>query len=249
MRLGISRITFTLLLLCVALQSQNTIGQSIGVAPKRAAELERLIRTEAPVVALIHVTLFDGTGSPPEHDQTIVLDHGKIASVGPSASLTIPPGAQILDESGKTVLPGLVGMHEHMFYISAGGGPNHLILGTEQAEWAPRLYLAAGITTARTTGSIEPLADLAIKTAIDEGTQSGPDLDVTGPYLDGVGTYIAQNQLINGPDDARETVNYWSRRGVTSFKAYMFIKPADLKAAIEEAHAHHAKITGHLCSV
>jgi imidazolonepropionase-like amidohydrolase len=249
MRLKRSRTSSPFLLWCVTLLAHSAISQTTSSTPKLSAALEPLIRTDAPVVALTHVTLFDGTGSPPEHDRTIVLDHGRIASVGPSTSATIPPDAQILDESDKTVLPGLVGMHEHMFYISAGGGSDHLILATEQAESAPQLYLAAGITTARTTGSIEPVTDLAIKAAIDKGAQTGPDLDVTGPYLDGPGTFIAQNQPINGPDDARETVNYWSKRGVTSFKAYMFIKPADLKAAIEEAHAHNAKITGHLCSV
>jgi imidazolonepropionase-like amidohydrolase len=119
-----------------------------------------------------------------------------------------------LDESGKTLLLGLIGMHEHLFYISAGGGPGHLLLGTEQAESAPRLYLAAGITTARTTGAIEPATDLALKRAIEQGTQAGPDLDVTGPYLDGRPNAILQNQSLAGPDDARETVDYWSKRDV-----------------------------------
>ncbi len=224
------------------------IGQGVS-NPIPAAALRPLIRTDAPVIALSHVTLFDGSGAPPQHDQTIIVDHGRIASVGPSDTIRIPQGAQLLDERDKTVLPGLVGMHEHMFYISAGGGPNHLILGTEQADSAPRLYLAAGITTARTTGAIEPAADLAIRAAIDNGTQSGPDLDVTGRYLDGHGTFLIQNQAMNGAQDIRETVDYWSMRGVTSFKAYMFIQPADLRAAIEQAHAHRIKVTGHLCSV
>ena len=224
------------------------IGQ-ISAHPMPAAALRPWIRTDAPVIALRHVTLFDGTGSSPQHDQTIIIDHGRISSVSPSTTTTIPQGAQLLDESGKTVLPGLVGMHEHMFYISAGGGPGRLILGTEQAESAPRLYLAAGITTARTTGSIEPVADLAIKAGIDNGTQTGPDLDVTGPYLDGPGTFLTQNLVMNGAEDVRETVAYWHKRGVTSFKAYMFIQPNDLKAAIDEAHTYSIKITGHLCSV
>ncbi len=140
-------------------------------------------------------------------------------------------------------------MHEHLFYISAGGGVGHPLLATEQAESAPRLYLAAGITTARTTGSIEPVADLALKNAIEQGTQAGPDLDVTGPYLDGRPNMILQNQSLTSPEDARETVDYWSKRGATSFKAYMFITPAELKSAIDAAHAHGAKLTGHLCSV
>lgn len=225
------------------------IAQVTSDPPKLAAPLRPLVRTDAPVIALSHVTLFDGSGSPAQYDQTIILDHGRIATLGPSASTSIPQGAQLLDERGKTVLPGLVGMHEHMFYISAGGGPGHLILGTEQAESAPRLYLAAGVTTARTAGSIEPVADLAIKAAIDSGMQSGPDLDVTGPYLDGPGTSFTQDQTMHGVQDVRATVDYWSMRGVTSFKAYMYIQPPDLKAAIEQAHAHGSKITGHLCSV
>jgi imidazolonepropionase-like amidohydrolase len=111
------------------------------------------------------------------------------------------------------------------------------------------LYLAAGITTARTAGAIEPVADLAIKRAIEQGTQAGPDLDVTGPYLDSEPNPIFQNQSLTDPDDARETVDYWSKRGATSFKAYQHITPDELKAAIDAAHAHHAKITAHLCSV
>ena len=211
--------------------------------------LNPLIRINVPTVALTHVTLFDGSEGAAKHDQTVVIDHGKIAAVGPTASVAIPPGASVLDESGKTLLPGLIGMHEHLFYISAGGGPGHLLLGTEQAESAPRLYLAAGITTARTTGAIEPATDLALKRAIEQGTQAGPDLDVTGPYLDGRPNAILQNQSLTDPDDARETVDYWSKRGATSFKAYTYITPAELKAAIDEAHAHGAKLTGHLCSI
>ncbi|MBB5061126.1 imidazolonepropionase-like amidohydrolase [Granulicella aggregans] len=225
------------------------IGQGARNHSSPADALRPLIRTNAPVIALSHVTLFDGSGSPARHDQTIIVDHGRITAVGPSNAVTIPSEAQLLNERGKTVLPGLVGMHEHMFYISAGGGPGHLILGTEQAESAPRLYLAAGITTARTTGSIEPAADLAIKAAIDNGMQIGPDLDVTGPYFDGPGTFLIQNQRMNGISDVRETVDYWSKRDITSFKAYMFIQPADLQATIEQAHAHGLKVTGHLCSV
>lgn len=238
--------TFFVVLMAVL---SAAIAQGTSNPTKPAAALKYLIRTDAPVIALSHVTLFDGSGSPPQYDQTIILDHGRIATVSPSATTRIPQGAQLLDERGKTILPGLVGMHEHMFYISAGGGPEHLILGTEQAESAPRLYLAAGITTARTTGSIEPVADLAIKAAIDSGMQIGPDLDVTGPYIDGRGTFLIQNQEMDGVQDVRETVDYWSKRGVTSFKAYMFIQPDDLKATIEQAHAHRIKVTGHLCSV
>jgi predicted amidohydrolase YtcJ len=211
---------------------------SVPLAPS----LNPLVRINVPIVALTHVTLFDGSEGPAKHDRTVVIDHGTIAAVGPTVSVAIPPGASVLDESGKTLLPGLIGMDEHLFYISAGGGAGHFLLGTEQAESAPRLYLAAGITTARTTGAIEPATDLALKRAIEQGTQAGPDLDVTGPYLDGRPNAILQNQSLTDPDDARQTVDYWSKRGATSFKAYMYITPTDLTAAIDEAHAHGAKL-------
>jgi len=213
--------TMKLVIAILTLSSVSIVVSATSAPP--ASSLNPLIRINVPTLALTHVTLFDGSERSAKHDQTAVIDHGKITAVGPTASVAIPPGATVLDESGKTLLPGLIGMHEHLFYISAGGGAGHLLLGTEQAESAPRLYLAAGITTARTTGAIEPATDLALKRAIEQGTQAGPDLDVTGPYLDGRPNAILQNQSLIDPDDARETVDYWSKRGATSFKAYMHI--------------------------
>ena len=104
-------------------------------------ELRSLLRTESPVVVLRHVTLFDGSGSPAKHNQAVVVDHGRIASVGPDASVTAPANATVLDETGKSLLPGLVGMHEHLFFPSGSHG---MILAVEQGVSAPRLYLAAG---------------------------------------------------------------------------------------------------------
>jgi hypothetical protein len=114
---------------------------------------------------------------------------------------------------------------------------------------APRLYLAAGVTTARTTGSVEPYADLNLKHAIDAGELIGPHLDVTGPYLEGATSPFIQMHHLSSPDEARQMVNYWADRGATSFKAYMNITRAELKAAIEAAHKRKLKVTGHLCAV
>ena len=207
------------------------------------------ISVSAPVVALTHVEVIDGTGAAPVMDQTVILDQGKIASVGSSATAQIPSGAKVLDLHGHTVYPGLVGMHEHLFYTEPGSAALHAFVVGEMIQTAPRLYLAAGITTARTTGSVEPYADLNIKDAIDAGLAPGPDFDITGPYLDGPDTLIPQLHHLAGAADATNTVNYWVGEGVTSFKAYMFITPAELKAAIDATHAHGLKITGHLCSI
>src|SRR5580692_2210528 len=203
------------------------------------------VAVDAPVVALAHVRLIDGTGAEPRTDQTIVLDHGRISAVGPSASTSVPAGAQTLDLTGATVIPGLVGMHEHLFYPSGGGIPTY----NEQAFSFPRLYLASGVTTARTAGSLEPYADLNVKRLIDSGQRPGPRMFITGPYLEGTGSFAAQMHELTGPEDAVRTVDYWAAEGVTSFKAYMYITHAELQAAVDEAHKLGIKVTGHLCSI
>jgi len=101
----------------------------------------------------------------------------------------------------------------------------------------------------RTTGSVEPYADLNLKQEIDAGRLIGPHLDVTGPYLEGATSFFIQMHHLSGPDEARQFVNYWADRGATSFKAYMNLTRAELKAAIEAAHKRHLKVTGHLCAV
>jgi imidazolonepropionase-like amidohydrolase len=200
----------------------------------------QFISIHDPVIALTHVRIIDGTGTPPREDQLVVIDHGKIR-----LPKIVPAGAKVIDLTGKTMIPGLVGMHQHLFYPSGGGIP---IYG-ENAYSFPRLYLACGITTMRTAGSLEPYTDLEVKKAIESGKIVGPHMDVTGPYLEGTGSFALQMHALTGPEDARKLVNYWADLGVTSFKAYMQITPDELKAAIEEAHKRGIKVTGHLCSV
>ncbi|MGH9520490.1 MAG: amidohydrolase family protein, partial [Terriglobales bacterium] len=192
------------------------------------------IRVDAPVVTLEHVEVIDGTGGPAKRDQTIVIDHGKIAEVGPAASTAVPAGAKVMELAGHTVYPGLVGMHEHLFYTEPSNSALHGLVAGELVDTGPRLYLAAGVTTGRTTGSISPYTDLNMKKDINAGLEPGPDLDITGPYLEGNPPLIPQMHVLTGPDDARRMVDYWVREGVTSWKAYMHISPAELKAALSE---------------
>ena len=214
------------------------------------ASLKPFVTEDASVLVLDHVRVIDGTGDAAREDQRVVLDHGKIASVGPSnIGNTSPPGAKVLDLSGKTLFPGLVGMHEHLFYPLPDGGPGLLPLYGEMADSAPRLYLAGGVTAARTAGSLEPYTDISVKQAIDAGKIPGPRLFLTGPYLEGDPAIGPQLHTLTGPEDAARTVNYWATEGATSFKAYMHITPQELKAAIDAAHARGLKVTGHLCSV
>jgi Amidohydrolase family len=134
-------------------------------------------------------------------------------------------------------------MHDHMFY------PMGNVIFGEMGYSFPRLYLAAGVTTIRTTGSIEPYTDLELKKRIDSGLMPGPKMHVTGPYLEGAGSWAPQLHQLSGPDEAVKTVNFWLDQGVDNFKAYMFITRAELGAAIQAAHKRGAKVTGHLCAV
>ena len=236
---------FLLLLLSLTAQAQY---------PELSKTVQELVRVRAAKVILTHVRIIDGTGVPAVEDQNVVIEGGKITAIQKGAEVAAAEGTTTLDLHGYTVMPGIVGLHNHLFYIAR---PNldsrrHFddpVLVTQMTFSAPRLYLAGGITTMRTTGSVETYADLNLKRDIDAGKLPGPHLDVTGPYLEGSQSYFVQMPHLTSPDDARQTVEYWADRGVTSFKAYMNITRDELKAAIDAAHKRGIKVTGHLCSV
>jgi len=222
--------------------------------PELSKAVHELVRVNAGKVVLTHVRIIDGTGRPAVEDQNVVIENGKISTIDKGADVPTDKNSAVLDLHGHTLMPGIVGMHDHLFYIVR---PNldsrrHFddsVLVTQMTFSAPRLYLASGVTTMRTTGSVETYADLNLKRDIDAGKLPGPHLDVTGPYLEGAESYFLQMPHLTGADDARQTVEYWADRGVTSFKAYMNITRAELKAAIDAAHKRGIKVTGHLCSV
>ena len=196
-----------------------------------------------PVLALTNARVIDGTGAPAREAQTIVLRDGRIAALGPVASTLIPTGAAVRDLAGKTVIPGLVMLHEHLFYVAGGGAyPTH-------SESFPRLYLAGGVTTMRTAGNMGGYTDFNVKRVIDAGQAPGPDIHVTAPYFNGPGLGIPGVKGLRDVDDARRMAEYWASEGATSFKAYMQITREELAAVIAVAHAHGIKVTAHLCSV
>jgi len=235
----------------------SLIIAAIAIAQtQKSSDVAAFITVDTPVFVLNHVRVLDGTGAAPKEDQAIVVANGKIQSIGPVASAQIPRGALLLDRSGYTAIPGIVGMHDHLYYTNsisvqfAGGRIGEPGLFVAEIPYtAPRLYLAAGVTTMRTTGSLEPYTDLKIKSRIDANQMPGPSIDATAPYLEGAPTVFAQMHELTGPDDAKRMVNYWAAEGMTSYKAYMNITREELGAAIQEAHAHKLKLTGHLCSV
>ena len=203
--------------------------------------VKAFVSVDAPVVALTHVLVIDGTGAPPAQDRTIVMEGGKIAAVGKTGSVRIPPSAQVLDLAGHTVVPGFVGLHDHTFYTTSARS-------TQLNVSAPRLYLAGGVTTIRTTGSMSPYSEINLKRAIERGQAPGPRMYITGPYLTGEGSGSGMHQILDA-ESARRVVDYWADEGATWLKFYTTISRAAMAAAIDEAHKRGLRATGHLCSV
>ncbi|MEN8376788.1 MAG: amidohydrolase family protein [Gemmatimonadota bacterium] len=211
-------------------------------ADQLSADTRQYVSVSSPVVALVGVTVIDGTGADAVADQTVVLRDGRIAAVGASGDVDIPEGADVHELPGHTVIPGMVGMHDHLFY--AGGGRRAQLQFS-----APRLYLGAGVTTIRTTGSQAPYSDLSMKAAIDVGQAVGPRIHVTAPYITGPAAGVTYMATVADEEEARRFVGYWADEGATWIKAYTNISRAALGAAIEEAHARGLRVTGHICSV
>jgi enamidase len=211
--------------------------------PALGAGVRPYVKVDTSVVALTHARVIDGTGAPARANQTLIIRDGAIAALGDDGKVAVPPGALVLDLTGKSVIPGLVQVHEHLFYPTGPGVYGNL------AESFTRLYLAGGVTSMRTGGNMNGFGELAIKQAIERGEKPGPWIDATGPYLEGPGLPLGQVHALKDAADARGLVDYWSDAGATSFKAYMHISREELGAAIQEAHKRGFKVTGHLCSV
>ncbi len=234
-------------LILAALAARTPLAaQRPQIAPQRP-QLSPAVRAfttvDTPVVALVHVQVIDGTGAPARPDQTLVIREGRIAALGPQATTAIPAGAVVLDLTGRSVIPGLVMVHEHLFYPTGPGIYGNL------ARSFTTLYLAGGVTAMRTAGDMNGYGDIGVKQAIDAGGLPGPWIDATAPYLEGPGLGLPQVHTLRDAADARRTVDFWADAGATSYKAYMHITRAELGAAIAEAHRRGYKLTGHLCSV
>ncbi len=210
-------------------------------------EVQSYLGVSAPVVALENVLLFDGTGGPAQAGRTILIRGNRIAAVGASGSVEIPADAERLDLAGHSVMPGMVGLHDHLYYYQ--NAPRV----TQMQYSGPRLYLGAGVTTVRTTGSMSPYQDIALKGAIERGETPGPRIVITAPYvispgpderLRDLGMYVIRDE-----ESARRYVRYWAAEGAEWVKVYTQISREALGTIIDEAHRQGIKVMGHLCSV
>ena len=103
----------TLLICCLVVSSL------LPAAAQVSRDLAPFVSVDSPTIVLIHVQVIDGTGAAPKADQAVVIANGKIESIGPAASAQAPASARVLDRTGYTVIPGLVGMHDHLYYTDS----------------------------------------------------------------------------------------------------------------------------------
>ncbi len=206
-------------------------------------QARQFIAVDTAVVALTHARIIDGTGAAPRENQTLIIRDGSIAALGDDGKVAIPPGALVIDETGKSIIPGMVQVHEHLFYPTGPGIYGNL------AESFTRLYLAGGVTSMRTGGNMNGYGDIAIARSIEAGNRAGPWIDATAPYFEGPGLNLIQVRELKDAADATREANFWADEGATSFKTYMHITRAELAAVIAVAHKRGMKVTGHLCSV
>ncbi|MGQ0650111.1 MAG: amidohydrolase family protein [Gemmatimonadaceae bacterium] len=229
----------------IALVTFTALAVSTTAAAQTYEQLStrtrQYVSVSEPVVVLRNVRIIDGTGKAPVDGQSILMQQGRIAAIGPTVAL--PAGAREIDLTGHTVIPGIVGMHDHIHYSAAGWRNINL------AYSSPRLYLGSGVTTIRATGSLVPYEDMQLKHEIDKGRTPGPRMHLSGPYITGPNPALGVMAVLESEQAARRVVRYWAEEGATWFKLYTTIRRAEMKAAIDEAHKHGLKITGHLCSV
>ena len=208
--------------------------------PAPSAALRPFVAVDAQVVALTHVRLVDGTGAPARDDQTVVIRGARIQAVGPSASTRVPRGARVMDLTGHTVIPGLVGLHEHTYFGGIGR--------TAPMNASAYLYLAFGVTTAMTAGSQLPDQEVELKRMVDAGEMPGPRLLIGGPYIRGGTVRTGPFRGVDSPEEAERFVGEWAGKGATWFK--VMSGPGNvLRWTLDAAHRRGLHVSGHLCAV
>lgn len=214
-------VSFLVLITSAALLSAQP-GQQRGLR-----EVNQVAKpSESSLIAIVGATLIDGRGGPPIADSVVVVKGEQIIAVGDRAALVIPPGAEIVDAKGLTLLPGLIDSHFHI------DGDDRL----------PALYLSHGVTSLRDPGQWIEAYDAARKAAA-----AVPRLFLCGPHLDSPPpAYPADSYIVRDADETRLAVNRFADDGASAIKVYFRLPLALIKVAIDTAHSRGIPVIGHL---
>ena len=197
-------------------------------AQARSAALAGKLAHPAPHgIVFAHVNLFDAQSAEILANRSVVVVGNRIRVVGPSDRVIAPAGAELIDATGKTLLPGLWDMHAHV-------GDNDGLLN-----------LAAGVTTVRDLANdIDSL--LARRKRIEEGKEIGTRIILAG-VIDGRGPYQGPTKvLVSTQDEARAAVDNYARLGYVQIKIYSSVTPELVPVIIHEAHKLGLRVSGHI---
>jgi imidazolonepropionase-like amidohydrolase len=196
----------------------------------------RPAKPQYSVLAITHVTLIDATGSAPQSDMSVLLADRRINTIGPSSAISIPRGAQILDATGKFLIPGLVDMHLH---LTGAGEPSG------SREFFIPLLLANGITTVRDMGGyLESLVPLPKE--IEEDKRLGPQIFFSGPYLDGNPPSFQPALVVTNAVEASKDIRSLVEHGVDFIKVQSILGRTAYFAIADICRRDHLSFVGHV---
>jgi enamidase len=217
------------------LQFLTILAVAFGVT----AYAHALHQVVTPELALVGGTVIDGTGAPPRPQCTVLIRGDRIVAVGPN--LRLPDRAIKIDVAGKTILPGLVDMHGHL-YANTGGEVRN-----EFSAYA-RLYLAGGVTTVFSPGDFDPAGTIDFRDRVNLGQEVGPRILTAGPYFDHSPSKVGFIKGVHSPAEATQLFDVWKGR-IDAVKVYRSITEPELVAVIDAAHRAGKRVVGHLESV
>ena len=192
-----------------------------------------------PAVAIVGATVIDGNGGSPQRDATLVVVGKRISAIGPRASVTVPPGAQVIDGSGKFVTPGFIDSNVHLSHYGAASPERYETLVRYQHRQpevvleAAQLHLRRGVTTVRDSyGQLMPL--MQIRDAIARGQEVGPRMLVAGNIVGWGGPFSISFGLIRdaGLTLFQEQMNDALAQGVG--EELMDMTPDEVRVAINK---------------
>ena len=195
---------------------------------RRAADLASKLahRPTAPLV-FVHANLFDTESATSRPHSTVVISGNRITAVGEDGKVSVPQNAEVIDASGKMLMPGLWDMHVHL-------QPNDGVLN-----------MAAGVTSVRDMANdMDRL--MAMRDRFDAGTEIGPRVLMAG-FLDGRGPYQGPTKVFaDSEEEARKNVDTYAQKGYVQIKVYSSLKPELVPKIAEMAHSHGMRISGHV---
>ena len=211
---------------------------------RMASAFEQRVRAET--IVLHDVTVIDGTGAPPRLHADVVLRDGRIEAVEDARTFSHPAGAQVIDGSGKVVIPGLIDMHAHVAgdVIDEKGQPGDR-WDREAALSFLRTLLQFGVTTVRDPGAIMPDA-LLLRSLLRDGEVEGPRLFTAGRILIASSFRPPGFVPVHDEEAVRDEIRWQAAAGVDVVKVYSSMPPNLVAAAIEEAHGLGLPVIGHL---